>query len=80
VDPGPRAEAEVKKGTPKDKLLASIKTDDTVNVPVHSGLPRSPDPFYAHFKKSKSRTVVDFLSLSPTLDLVEASTRSLCFV
>jgi cyclase len=50
-----RAEAEVKKGTPKDKLLASIKTDDIGwNVTgAQWTAPARLDPFYAELSKAK---------------------------
>ena len=50
-----RAEAEVKKGTPKDKLLASIKTDDIGwNITGAQWTPPARlDPFYAELSKAK---------------------------
>ena len=50
-----RAKAEVKKGTPKDKLLASIKTDDigwNITSPQWTA-PARLDPFYAELSKAK---------------------------
>lgn len=50
-----RAEAEVKKGTPKDKLLASVKTDDIGwNITGQQwSQPARLDPFYAELSKAK---------------------------
>jgi glyoxylase-like metal-dependent hydrolase (beta-lactamase superfamily II) len=50
-----RAEEQVKKGTPKDKLLASIKTDDIGwNVTGAQWTPPARlDPFYAELSKAK---------------------------
>jgi hypothetical protein len=50
-----RAEAEVKKGTSKDKLLASIKTDDIGwNITGAQWTPPARlDPFYAELSKAK---------------------------
>jgi glyoxylase-like metal-dependent hydrolase (beta-lactamase superfamily II) len=50
-----RAEAEVKKGTPKDKLLASIKTDDIGwNITGAQWTPPARlDPFYEELSKAK---------------------------
>lgn len=48
-----RARAAVKAGTPKDKLMASIKTDDlgwNVNTPLFTQ-PARLDPFYAEMSK-----------------------------
>lgn len=50
-----RAKAEVKKGTPKDKLLASIKTDDigwNITSPQWTA-PARLDPFYEELSKAK---------------------------
>lgn len=50
-----RAEEQVKKGTPKDKLLASIKTDDIGwNITGAQWTPPARlDPFYAELSKAK---------------------------
>jgi len=50
-----RAKAEVKKGTPKDKLLASIKTDDIGwNITgAQWTAPARLDPFYEELSKAK---------------------------
>jgi cyclase len=50
-----RAKAEVKKGTPKDKLLASIKTDDIGwNITgAQWNAPARLDPFYEELSKAK---------------------------
>ena len=50
-----RAEEQVKKGTPKDKLLASIKTDDIGwNVTTAQwNTPARLDPFYEELSKAK---------------------------
>ena len=48
-----RARAAIKSGTPKDKLMASIKTDDlgwNVNTPLFTQ-PARLDPFYAELSK-----------------------------
>jgi len=48
-----RARAAIKAGTPKDKLMASIKTDDlgwNVNTPLFTQ-PARLDPFYAELSK-----------------------------
>jgi cyclase len=50
-----RAEEQVKKGTPKDKLLASIKTDDigwNITGPQWNA-PARLDPFYEELSKAK---------------------------
>jgi len=50
-----RAKAEVKKGTPKDKLLASIQTDDigwNITSPQWTA-PARLDPFYEELSKAK---------------------------